>query len=380
MGSSVLVRGEVTVMLVPSDMVSAQTKLMHQIEKFQSVQVSNRSIAARKTIHDVCTVVQDMLKEVEAQEPRFISSLSEINGRFDGLRVISPTEFEVVLYLNQMGEFNFVDDGTMPGCAVLKLSDGRKRSMSLWVEFITASGYLSARKIRCRFQTLVAQACDKSSYRDSVKMMNDASEVKIRIREKYVVQITPAFKCQGVWPRSAAHWPSMTMPWPHPNLAATVKLEGFDLLSKESIALQQKQSSTSMEGDAWIISLHEAESSLLVGGARKKVLSMLKCIKDRNLDFQGNPVTVHVLQTLVLYECEKHPREEDWEDSHIGDRISGILMQLISCLQCRKCPHYFLPSVDLFRGKSPSSLDNAAKLTWGLLRELLTNSSALESL
>merc|ERR1712241_1434432 len=309
-------------------------------------QVGDRSIGIRKTIHDVCTVVQDMLKEVEAQEPRFISSLSDINGRFDGLRVISPTEFEVVLYLNQMGEFNFVDDGSMPGCAVLKLSDGRKRSMSLWVEFITASGYLSARKIRCRFQTLVAQA----------------------------------FKCQGVWPRSAAHWPSMTMPWPHPNLAATVKLEGFDLLSKESIALQQKQSSTSMEGDAWIISLHEAESSLMVGGARKKVLSMLKGIKDRNLDFQGNPVTVHVLQTLVLYECEKHPREEDWEDSHIGDRISGILMQLISCLQCRKCPHYFLPSVDLFRGKSPSSLDSAAKLTWGLLRELLTNSSALESL
>ena len=29
------------------------------------------------------------------QEPRFISSLTEINGRFDGLRVISPTEYEV---------------------------------------------------------------------------------------------------------------------------------------------------------------------------------------------------------------------------------------------------------------------------------------------
>ena len=44
-------------------------------------------------------------------------------------------------------------------------------------------------------------------------------------------------------------------------------------------------------------------------------------------------MTVHVLQTLVLYECEKHPREEDWEEAHVGDRISGILMQLISCLQ-----------------------------------------------
>ena len=72
-------------------------------------------------------------------------------------------QFEVVLYLNQMGVFNFVDDGAVPGCAVLKLSDGRKRSMSLWVEFITASGYLSARKIRSRFQTLVAQVAFEES-------------------------------------------------------------------------------------------------------------------------------------------------------------------------------------------------------------------------
>merc|ERR1712066_770827 len=171
-------------------------------------------------------------------------------------------------------------------------------------------------------------------------MMNDASEVKIRIRDKYVVQITPAFKCNGVWPRSAAQWPSMTMTWPHPNMAAQGKMEGFDLLSKESVALQNKQSSTSMEGDAWIISLHEAENLLLVGG----------------------------------------PRKEDWEEAHIGDRTCGILMQLISCLQCRRCPHYFLPAVDLFRGKSPSSLDNAAKLAWRLLRELLTNGKALENL
>ena len=42
---------------------------------------------------------------------------------FIGLEVISPNEFEVVLYLNQMGVFNFVDDGTLPGCAVLKVGD-----------------------------------------------------------------------------------------------------------------------------------------------------------------------------------------------------------------------------------------------------------------
>ena len=25
-------------------------------------------------------------------------------------------------------------------------------------------------------------------------------------------------------------------------------------------------------------------------------------------------MSMFVLQTLVLYECEKHPREEDWEE------------------------------------------------------------------
>jgi len=86
-----------------------------------------------------------------------------------------------------MGVFSYVDDGTIPGCAVLKLSDGRKRSMSLWVEFITASGYLSSRKIRSRFQTLVAQAVDRSVHRDVVRVVADTTEVRLRVRDRYVM-------------------------------------------------------------------------------------------------------------------------------------------------------------------------------------------------
>jgi len=184
-------------MLVPADMIGPQSKLLFQVNKFYGERVHTRKLGVSKTIREICKVVQDVLKEVEVQEPRFISSLTEINGRYEGLDVIGPNEYEVVLYLNQMGVFNFVDDGSLPGCAVLKLSDGRKRSMSLWVEFMTASGYLSARKIRSRFQTLVAQACDKSTYRDVLKMVSDTSEVKLRIRERFVVQITPALSVVG---------------------------------------------------------------------------------------------------------------------------------------------------------------------------------------
>ncbi|KAH8275907.1 hypothetical protein KR026_006300 [Drosophila bipectinata] len=388
-------------MLVPPDMMAAQTRMIYQMNRFCAERVQARMFKTATAIREICKIVQDILKEVELQEPRFISSLVECNGRFEGVEVISPNEFEIVLYLNQMGVFNFVDDGTLPGCAVLKLSDGRKRSMSLWVEFITASGYLSSRKIRARFQTLVAQACDKSVYRDLVKMVGDTSEVKLRIRERFVVQITPAFKCSGIWPRSAAHWPVPHLPWPHPNIVAEVKTEGFDLLSKESVILQSKNNNNaaSMEGDAWVLSFFEAENRLLqgkrkilknsktspaiillLGGCRRRCLSMLKTLRDRHLELPGNPISSYHLKNLLLYECEKHPRDFEWDESCIADRINGIFLQLISCLQYRRCPHYFLPGLDMFKGKSPSALENAAKQVWRLTREMLTNANAFEKL
>ncbi|XP_058811312.1 protein mab-21-like [Topomyia yanbarensis] len=253
-------------MLVPPEMIAVQSKTIFQINKYYAEKVQMRMGNIARVIREICKIVQEVLREVEVQEPRFISSLVECNGRFEGLEVISPTFFEVVLYLNQMGVFNFVDDGSLPGAAVLKLSDGRKRSMSLWVEFITASGYLSARKIRSRFHTLVAQAVEKCPYRDVVKLVPDTTEVKLKIRERYIVQITPAFKCTGIWPRSAAHWPIPHIPWPHPALVAEVKSEGFDLLSKESVILQGKNAN--IEGDAWILHFTEAENRLLQGGYR----------------------------------------------------------------------------------------------------------------
>lgn len=360
------------------EMLATQSKLLFQLNKYCTERVSNRRATTCKSVREITKVVQEVLKEVEVQEPRFISSLVECNGRFEGLHVMSSTEFEVILYLNQMGVFNFVDDGTIPGCAVLKLSDGRKRSMSLWVEFITASGYLSARKIRSRFQTLVAQAVDKCSYRDTVKMISDTSEVRLRIRERYVVQITPAFRCSGVWPRSAAHWPIPHCPWPNPNLVAEVKTEGFDLLSKDSIYMKDKQSAA--EGDAWLMNFFSAENMLLQGGCRRKCYSILKTLRDRHLDLPGKPIDNYHLKTILLYECEKHPCEYEWDETNLGHRIKGILLQLISNLQNRRCPHYFLPNLDLFKGKSSSAMDSAAKQVWRIVREIETNSRCLEKL
>lgn len=76
-------------MLVPPDMLAAQSKMVYQINKYYTEKVQARKLQVNKTIQEVCRVVQDVLKEVEVQEPRFISSLTDYNGRYDGLDVVS---------------------------------------------------------------------------------------------------------------------------------------------------------------------------------------------------------------------------------------------------------------------------------------------------
>jgi hypothetical protein len=319
-------------------MLSQNTATLAQIAAFYADKVQARRLEVHKTVRLIAKIVQDLLKDVEHQEPRFISTLNEnSHGRFEGLQVISPHEFEVILYLNQMGVFNFVDDGSVQGCAALKLSDGRKRSMSLWVEFITASGYLSARKIRSRFHTLVTQALERSQYRDICVLLNDNSDVRLRIHDAYTVQITCSFRCTGIWPRSANQWPSIPNPeWPNPMIINDVKNEGFDLLSKEVPipippqnvnntpgAKQQQPGGSTIDGDAWAMSMASAENLLLAHSNRQKALSILKTLRDRHLDYNGSPVTNYILKTLILYECEKHQQEHEWYDINLGDRIIG---------------------------------------------------------
>jgi hypothetical protein len=86
------------------------------------------------------------------------------------------------------------------------------------------------------------------------------------------------------------------------------------------------------------------------------------------------------MRHLLLHECEKHPRDCEWEERCVGERVSGILLQLVACLQSRRSPAYFMPAVDALRGKEELTLDMAAKHTWRLRRQLMFNSRCLSEM
>ncbi len=155
------------------------------------------------------------------------------------------------------------------------------------------------------------------------------------------------------------------------------------IFSKEGLpATATKQQSSSMEGDAWAMSFSQAEEILLTHGCRRRCLSILKCLRDTHLEFQGggSPVTNYILKTLLLFECEKHPREHEWDEIALADRLIGVLIQLVSCLQCRRCPHYFIPSLDMLKSRPAHLLEQASKQTWNLVRELIINPRSMEAL
>ena len=83
---------------------------------------------------------------------------------------------------------------------------------------------------------------------------------------------------------------------------------------------------TTVEGDAWAMSMENAERVLFTRQNVAKVLSVLKTLRDRHLDYPGAVTTNYVLRTLVLWECEKHINDQEWQDYCLSDRIIGFAL------------------------------------------------------
>ena len=87
-------------------MLSNPLMFNYHLQKFHDEKVLDRKKLISNTIDEIARVVFDVLKEVETQEPRFISQLNEVNARYEGISVISPNEFEVILKLMIQTKFN----------------------------------------------------------------------------------------------------------------------------------------------------------------------------------------------------------------------------------------------------------------------------------
>ena len=103
---------------------------------------------------------------------------------------------------------------------------------------------------------------------------------------------------------------------------------------------------------AWRYSFNEAEKVLLLdsqapiaNNCRRPVLRILKSLQK---DYKWAGIRSYHLKTVLLHEFESHhPR--DWTSDNMFQCLKKALERLRDFLQSKKCPHYFLPGINLFK-------------------------------
>lgn len=75
--------------------------LMYQLNQYYMTKATARSKSIAKTIQEAVKIVHDVLRELEIQEPRFISTFTEVNGHYEGKLIYSSN------HINFITEFNF---------------------------------------------------------------------------------------------------------------------------------------------------------------------------------------------------------------------------------------------------------------------------------
>ncbi len=117
-------------------------------------------------------------------------------------------------------------------------------------------------------------------------------------------------------------------------------MEGFDLLSKESAALQNKQSSSSMEGDAWIISFQVRTNSIhryirylkarsLGRAARTLLFRLLTCKTASRCS--SRQMHLENLRKITVRESSKGVRKRKAEKVNSFPYVNRQIFSFFSC-------------------------------------------------
>lgn len=69
----------------PTRHMNQRDKLfMYHLNQYYLTKSTERSRNISETIQEVVKIVHDVLRELEIQEPRFVSTFTEINGHYEG--------------------------------------------------------------------------------------------------------------------------------------------------------------------------------------------------------------------------------------------------------------------------------------------------------
>eukprot|EP00794_Sanderia_malayensis_P007275 gene7275-8086_t len=347
-------------------MAFTSNKMQQDVAEFISTRVEGRKQETSKNIEIVLEVLKEIFSKLTIHEPRFHHKCQFDGERVLGMQAITPNHIEFRIYLDQIEMFRVSENGAPDGATFLDLKDEVRKDCCIWSEFLTAAGHLSARKVREKFQLILHQALNRITWMpEKLYVTQQKASPRLYINEDIILDIYPSFRCTRQWPMDVK---IRSVP------ATTRKQHANEPFEFELVAMEVGSSQPySTDRDAWKIDFSTSENRVIGKGNRRLCLSILKTVSNRNWQEFSTVISPYALQTVFMYVCEKHVKEEFWNTNKLPERINAVLLQLVACLQSRCLPHYYLKGINLLEGKSSRSIKAAVEEMWKYARELCTN-------
>ncbi|XP_070576455.1 cyclic GMP-AMP synthase-like receptor 1 [Ptychodera flava] len=363
------------------------------LNKFTEVKIQTSRLESRKAI-PLCldNVIHPILKTIGEEQPRFRAEPPlATSSYFEGLRVSSLNNFELLVSFVQLLSFRGIDDvGTKEpgygshGYIIAKHSNFDIADLvetlpkNVVSEGFTGLGLLSAIKVKRAFFAAVDGAMKKLNIvpdkqitvrleesHDSIPILKVEAGGKV-----YSIHLVPCIVFRGTtdWPPSAADWGNSSNEWLTETEVKNVKGFGFHMLPKQCHASQ--------DTNLWRFSFSCGEKYLLrysdidsPNGRRKQCERILKTIREANRqDFK--PIASYHIKTIFLNECTKFPKPDSWSKEKLGERFKGLLRSMMYALEKKQCPHFFIRGCNLFDSFDAGSLNRVAAVIRDILADL----------
>ena len=297
---------------------------------------------AKRVVEEIKQMVMSHLQETCPSLG--IGQLMHTGSVYEGLKVIRPDEFDVMMPLKLEPKIWKLDEGK----ASLRGADGywfvRRKELgsiplgaSPWDKSLIGD-CLSPSKIISRFIGLIQKGINRQE---------STSEYEIRLR-KSGPAITLDVRYDGYKHLSI-------------DLVPAVSVGGVCVVAKNHPRALQSFSDTDFQ-NLWRRSYSEEEKDKLRkmdlqdGGCRLKCLRIVKAIR-LNHRQQFGMLPSYVYKTLLFHLVDM---EDEWHQEALAERIIDMFKTLEGYLKSGNLDHYFDPHVNLLEGCSPTSLNDLA--------------------
>ena len=333
------------------------------LSKLQAENNAQASIEERFNL--VKSVVNILLSAVAKYDDKFTFQPVDSSSFFTGK---ATNHFELLVFVSSQSlrpsEIRVQGDEMCQGLAFIEIKKDTN-TYKTWKRLCRKSEsekeYLSSKMLRCELSNLLSKLLADMLYlqhyhdktMEGIEIRNISSEntitLEIEIRGlALTVDLTTAVDCEGLWPvedfsrkreKRCKHFSNTQFKGKPINC-------GIQLVSKP----------TPMEyhWKIWFCKAERFELNFNRFPQRRKCFQLLKAFVYSELSC--NFLRPYHLETVLLYESAKFSDEKQWSTDKLCERFYGLVRLLESFVEDKSCPHFFIPSMNLFTEISRQNL------------------------